>query len=633
MRSRYLFTGMILLLMSMLLLINSAVFSQTAGSDFSVTVSYSGSHPGEQTITIDFKDEWLLGPDNVYNHKLMQASFALAATGFRSREYDLSEKDHDIRNFFAQTGFMRPRTYDFNVIPSINTIASAIASKTVGDTTIIAVSVSGNNYGMEWLSNLTLDDEHRPRGFNDAADKIMHRLQNYIREYSLTGKLHLWIAGFSRAAAVANITAADAVDSGLFDAVYAYTIATPRTNTDSDAHKYGNIFNVINPFDPVPMIPFPEWGFRRYGKDLYLPSIETDSGYAEKLITAQEINRSRIIINPRNDIELHTLFDYIAFFINSATSYRETFQNGFLNILSSKDYHPLAEDILSRLKLHHDISRYQMKEFYNFLDYIVQVIYTDFIDQKFTPADSYWDPELSIQENIAYNHYDNIYRSWLFSTDDPDTLFTQDPKYTHFTITGDVDVELFDGQGNFILKVFRDGKYSIEPDDVMMADFNGETSDTTVFADRRGTQTLVVLPVDQTFMASIYSPRNQKIRFSYVLYSADRLQADVRYIYEEEYKKDDIGTGEIDPLTDGNYTNHDLEQMGLMTVQPWSETIVYSPTAVMRLENKGVPHPTVSLFLLLVIVILIIATLFLLLIFTALRWLFRIVMEKVRAAG
>ena len=43
--------------------------------------NYLGTFDGAgHTITIDFSDEWLLQPDNEYNHKLMQASFVMAAT-------------------------------------------------------------------------------------------------------------------------------------------------------------------------------------------------------------------------------------------------------------------------------------------------------------------------------------------------------------------------------------------------------------------------------------------------------------------------------------------------------------------------------------------------------------------------
>ena len=37
----------------------------------SATFHYSGASKEQQTITIEYSDEWLLRPDNEYNHKLM----------------------------------------------------------------------------------------------------------------------------------------------------------------------------------------------------------------------------------------------------------------------------------------------------------------------------------------------------------------------------------------------------------------------------------------------------------------------------------------------------------------------------------------------------------------------------------
>lgn len=47
----------------------------------------------------------------------------------------------------------------------------------------------------------------------------MDRLENYIETHQLTGKLRLWTVGYSRSAAVANIFAADAVETQRFEGV------------------------------------------------------------------------------------------------------------------------------------------------------------------------------------------------------------------------------------------------------------------------------------------------------------------------------------------------------------------------------------------------------------------------------
>ena len=101
----------------------------------------------------------------------MQSSFVLAAAGFRDGEKDLAHKDYNILDFFAQAGFTEPRTIDFDVTPTIDTIGSAMAFKKVGGATLIAVSISGNNYQGEWAGNVMVDDDNRGR------DSIMPRIE------------------------------------------------------------------------------------------------------------------------------------------------------------------------------------------------------------------------------------------------------------------------------------------------------------------------------------------------------------------------------------------------------------------------------------------------------------------------
>ena len=596
----------------------SGVFA--LGSDpLSITVEYSGAESANQSITVDFSDEWLLEPDNIYNHKLMQASFVLAAAGFRDKTRNLSQKDHNILDFFAQAGFIEARTIDFDVTPSIDTIGTAIAHKRAGDKILIAVSVSGNNYQGEWAGNLTIDDDNRVKGFNDAADKVTERLETYIRDYDLKGDLRLWTAGYSRSAAVTNDFAADATDSGLFHAVYAYTFATPRTTRETDVEKYQNIFNLINPSDMVPMTPFPEWGFKRYGVDLFLPSVETNSNWydlqAKALSVFKSVSDEEIIINPQMNKNLHTVFDYLAFFVSSANSYTTTYQSPLVNFIKDRDlsalFHDLSEHIsfnaISKRLIRRDkIIRYQIHELYNFLDYLSQLIYTGFIAQKdLYPVNFDWESGLSVQENIAFNHYDKTYRSWLFSTDDPEALLSRTAEYAHVVIQGDVDVDVLDGNGDFLVHFTNKSNYvSFSEDDILIPSFEGGVSRSFVYGERMGNQTLIILPPDQVFTVGIHSNKNQKIQVSYTEYSAEKLQADVCYIYIDEYDKGEYYPEVFDPDKERNYSPEELQAMGVLVVEPWSGDIVYSPTAVMRLENSGIPHPSPMIMILIIMLIL-----------------------------
>ena len=160
MNKRVFLTG--ILLPGLFLLLSFLCASAETGEDIiQIAVSYCAVECDSRPIMAEYSDAWLLAPPDEFNQKLMQASFVMAASAFRDNTHDLDQKDFNIRNFFSRAGFSDPRTDDYNRLTSIDTIGSAIAHKKVGDVTLIAVAMSGNNYSNEWLSNFTVSDEQR----------------------------------------------------------------------------------------------------------------------------------------------------------------------------------------------------------------------------------------------------------------------------------------------------------------------------------------------------------------------------------------------------------------------------------------------------------------------------------------
>lgn len=590
----------------------AVVQAQTEDSIIQVSIPYSGIGP-RQYITVDYSDDWLLQPDNEYNHKLMQLSFALAAAGFRDKQQRLTEKDANILKFFSRTGFTNTQTDDFNRETSESTVASAIASKRIGDATIIAVSVSGNNYQNEWLSNLTVNSEERAHGFNAAADKVFERIKEYIRSNQLSGELRLWVSGYSRAAAISNILAADATDSGLFAAVYGYTIATPRTTKEKDAARYDNIFNIINPFDPVPLVPFPEWGYIRYGQDLFLPSQETDSTYAGKKVHVDELcmetKGHALHYNPQVNAQIHTILDYSLFYISSSNSYKETFQTGILDIWKNKNFGQLFSSIADKILKLPDITSYQLSEFYSMLDYLMQITYTNFRAQVFHIGNSNWEPQLSLKENIMHEHFDEVYRFWLFSSDDPADIFQNDPRYIHYTVLGEVDAEIFDEDLAFIARINHNGTVSTDPAENLLG--TEKVSPIKLFAMRQDKQTTIFMPADQEFLILLTSLKEQDVRSSYVEYSAKNIRGDIQYILSEHVSDNETLLGAISPASIGELTDEELLKYGFTRIEPWSKEVVYSPSSIMRVENTGIFHPTPRFLLTLILLFLLLMLYFL----------------------
>ena len=632
------------------LILFSVIFTLTANAGaenecFSVTASYSGAVDLD-TITVDFCDEWFLQPDDQYNHKLMQATFAMAVTAFRSQIYD-DAKDHDILDFLDKTGFIEPRSDDFNRETGINTIASVIAHKKIGDETVIAVAISGNNYKNEWLSNFTIDNKERPAGFNSAAEKVKARLENYISTHQLTGNLRLWVTGYSRSAAIANIFSAEAVDSRRYQAVYAYTFATPRTTRESDPERYSCIFNLINPEDVVPMVPFAEWGFARYGVDLFLPSISTDSGYMEKYQKALSSGRfgdevEPPIFNPRIRRELHTDFDYLAFFIDNAQLYADQLQKPLIDFYQDKDAGSFLREILSSISFKEILESFAknrtmflfyLNEIYNFLDFNVQTLFLSYIAHKYAFEDGYWNKNLSLLENVAFCHLEKTYRAWLFSSDDPAEIFKHNPDYFHYTIMGDVDLEIFDENGALIANIDHDDEDDYDLSSIHWPGFKGEISKTRLYMERsrNRNRTMIVVPADQIYTVHIYSNKDQNIRVTCVKYDAEKLRGDVRYFYYAEYDKGEGYEETLDPTLERltpEEIPEDFDEVQLF--EPWRDVFEYSPSVIMQLENsERILQRNLPLIILLHVIINLILALLIILIIKAVKGIVAVTGKKV----
>ena len=185
--------------------------------------------------------------------------------------------------------------------PGPDTIGYAIANREIsnaeGETArLILIAIRGGGYRQEWASNFTIGLSKEHQGFSEAASMVVDTAQTYLselREDGYDGAIKFWITGYSRGAAVANLTAQRLAalaetDSGFTrDDVFAYCFACPRNvvldsaDALSDASAYDNIANIVHYADFVPKIPLSPWGYGRYGKTYYLPAPELTAQYSE----------------------------------------------------------------------------------------------------------------------------------------------------------------------------------------------------------------------------------------------------------------------------------------------------------------------------------------------------------------
>jgi hypothetical protein len=129
------------------------------------------------------------------------------------------------------------------------------------DYTLLALAIRGGGYEAEWASNVTLGTSGQHQGFHKASQDVLRFLENYIKTHDIKGKIKLWLTGYSRGAATANLLAGE-LNSGrklpqvelASSDLYAFCFESPAGTLASfnpRNKKNDNIINIVNPNDVV----------------------------------------------------------------------------------------------------------------------------------------------------------------------------------------------------------------------------------------------------------------------------------------------------------------------------------------------------------------------------------------------
>lgn len=299
--------SLLLCLVLIVSLVPAAAAADT-GDARTVTVRYASSH-GENDhdyeATFTYSDELFTKSGYTHRQDLAEMSLGLAFAAFSSKDSQYSDNyATGNRNFVSmakQCGFENIQSNKWMFQPAeTDSIGINCASKTIRDNggsyTLIAVGVRGNNYHAEWGGNVRLDATGEHKGFALGRDQALDYLRSYIADTGISGRVKIWIAGYSRSAAVANMVSG-ALDNGysLGEGVslsphdlYCYCYEPPMGTTKNQVQGrlYDNIQNIVNANDVVTYVPFDSWDFARYGVDHVVPTKGDDNylNYKAKML-------------------------------------------------------------------------------------------------------------------------------------------------------------------------------------------------------------------------------------------------------------------------------------------------------------------------------------------------------------
>ncbi len=530
-----------------------------------------------------YSDDYFLGPSGEYDHDFARLSLGLAMAAFRDKEKP-EEQDDCLIEMLENMGFSQIETQTYRTEPTAYSISYGLAVKKIGDTTVLACAICGGGYGMEWASNLTVGDYERSAGFWEASEKVKAGISDYVERNALKEEVKLWITGYSRAGAVANITAADCIKSGMFADVYAYTFATPRTTRDPVA--YPNIFNIINKEDIVPKIPLADWEYERYGVDLFMVSSETDSNSGKILEEAKAFYKSvvgsEMVDNFEINYQLRILLDYLLMLMPDSATYTKYLQPLLVDIITENegmgDALKVLLKALEKYSTDDPAAGEELKALREYLGTLISIYYLQGEVEK-RPPDK-WEPELGTV-NLFYAHLATEYLALMYSSDDPQELFSANTEYIRLIIYGNVDISISDG--NAVLKeILADGTELVDgrSDPYSLPD-----------ADCYEDKVVITLPADQIYEITVTSESNlpQTISYTGLLFSGNTVRAQADDLYSYIMNKGD--TAVIHTSVNGRAI--EPSESDHTDISVFTEAI-YSPTTAMRLENNKVVHLTIS---------------------------------------
>lgn len=417
-----------------------------------VLVDYQGRKKGGLYPCV-YSEDVFFRPSTTYHHFLARQSIGLALSAFHlyedeeiREEGDAEEAEGTLFSYFRKCGYFNIRVDDYLKETSLYTVGSAIARKVIekdGEKAdLVAVGIRGGNYKNEWQSNLTLDTGSRHRGFDEAATLVTDRILSYLAQHVFEHPVKIWITGFSRAAAVANLVAANLNDSDVLtkEQIYAYTFAAPRPLWAFEGMdlvgRYNNIFNIYGASDFIPQFVPAEWHYYHYGIDKMLTGAEFDSKFASKYAVIQENLKNEGVetyYNIELNLRVRMLYGLLLEIATNEFEFMEYLQPVLLKVLRLKGINEalslLRETILEWTSSYPEISEKRDAV----IDFAIETLRPLFF------GGGYMEGQKNTSRNpalfLAHEHFPELYLHSLYDIPENE-LFCGSSEFAYITLKG-----------------------------------------------------------------------------------------------------------------------------------------------------------------------------------------------------
>ena len=532
-----------------------------------------------------YSDDFFSIPSEEFSITMARGSMGLTVSAYRGGEAAMGLQ---YETYLCGAGFTDIYSFGYDKTPTADSVSGVIGMKRIGDCTVIAAAACGQGYGNEWASNFKVGSGERHEGFNSAARLFEEHLTKYMEENGIEGRKKLWVSGFSRASAIGNILAADSIESGEFDEVYAYLFGVPRTTRQPV--RYKGIYNICGQYDPVPSVPLQSWGFERYGTDLYTPAQESDADYTPYALSAKEVGNSLdgkgFRNNPEINYQLRLVLESFGEFFPGTDAYCEKMQ-GLLEdaIVNHSDAHvlDLLTEAFSGLKPEKTQDRAKIDTFIDYVSYIVGQHLRP--DQR-QVQDGSWDPDETLAANLALEHLPVTYIRWLFAEQEPEKIFTGPIVTRRISVIGNVDVTVLK-DGRPITRIDKSGNISYPLEEGS----DGTSRDPGVFMMRNENVTVVSLPYEEEYVLRLDSARRGRVTFYDLILSPEKLAPEAGKINVATMN---AGSYEF-TISPGIELSSSPDEIAGNYTFLGSSDFEYSPTVVMTDELEATRHYFMSM--------------------------------------
>lgn len=519
---------------------------------FDITYPFLDTSDVVYEWSFPYSDEFFRIPSDRFSMKTAQGSLGLAASAFRS-----TTKDMQYETYLTEAGFEKLYAFGYDEETTTDSLNGVIGMKQIDDFTVIAAVTCGQGYGKEWAGNLKIGTGSRHQGFNEASKLLREYINTYVKDNEIEGHKKLWLAGLSRAAAIANLAAADLIDSGEYDDIYAYLFGVPGTTKEPET--LSGIYNMCGQYDPVAFAPLESWGFKRNGTDLFTPAQEADADYPALAHAAsgirEELADKKFRNNPGLNYQLRLLLQAMGEFFPTSEDYAERLQDIIMELWSTEGFEN-AGSILQEALLQLDPEGKDEKSSIHIL-----VEYISYIAGQHTRLDQQqiydgsWDPEEPLEANLILEHRPATYVSWLFADKTPQELLADTVEGRRICLQGDIDVEV-SKDGIVLAAMDRKGNVSY-PDPPEGSEGSDGKGLTEPFMMRSGKESEMSLPAGDDYQITIHNHHSGLLTYYDFTMTAQHLMGQpgsmnaVR-LSKGDYLLDITGGEKLSSLTDLN---------------------------------------------------------------------------------